>query len=89
MQWIPDYGITIVGSCLQSHILGVAIKLEPFRTGESIGILAEDKNYDFNYQKSRSLVNPQKIMPESERRPDFAIGHVNIGVVILFIGNSP
>jgi len=62
-QWIPEDGITIFGYTLHAHLLGVGIKVEQFRGGDSIGIFAEDEAYDFNYQDTRSFNSYKKVMP--------------------------
>ena len=59
-------GLKFVGYYLHAHLLGVGNKVDHFRQNESIGMFAEDKNYDFNYQEGRSFVEPKKVMPVSD-----------------------
>ncbi|XP_078393553.1 DBH-like monooxygenase protein 2 homolog, partial [Cetorhinus maximus] len=55
-QSYPD--MKILGSILHTHLAGSEVRVLQFRDGKQVGILAQDKSYDFNLQETRMLKEP-------------------------------
>ncbi|XP_067881233.1 DBH-like monooxygenase protein 2, partial [Heterodontus francisci] len=52
----PD--MKILGSILHTHLTGSGVRVLQFRDGKQIGVITQDKNYDFNLQEARLLREP-------------------------------
>ena len=44
-------------------VIGRKLKLRHFRDGKELPWIANDDNYDFNYQQNHPLANPVKVLP--------------------------
>lgn len=55
------------GYLLHAHLLGVKIRVDWFRNGKPNGVLAQDNNYDFNFQENRVFTDVIKLMPVSKQ----------------------
>lgn len=60
---IPKDGINVILTLVHAHLSGRKIRLRHFRKGKELPRVAEDNNYDFNYQQSRPLKKEVKILP--------------------------
>ncbi|ODN04440.1 hypothetical protein Ocin01_02222 [Orchesella cincta] len=63
---IPEDGINVIISLVHAHLSGRKIRLRHFRNGKELPPIAEDNQYDFNYQQSRSIKNEIKILRGDE-----------------------
>ena len=54
-QSIGDGEIRVFANLLHSHLLGYGIKTRVVRQGKELPPMAQDNNYDFNYQEMRKL----------------------------------
>lgn len=59
-------GITILHGVLHSHLAGRKMRLRFIRNGQELPMIAEDNNYDFNYQVSREPPIETKVLPGDE-----------------------
>ena len=55
----------MVGILQHAHIIGVGIKTRHFRNGSELEPLADDPNYDFNFQEMRHLKKERVVKPVS------------------------
>ena len=55
----------IVGILQHAHLLGSGIKTRHFRNGTELEPLADDPNYDFNFQEMRLLKQERVVKPVS------------------------
>ena len=62
---VPE--INIVGVLQHAHLLGVGIKTRHFRNGQELEPLADDPNYDFDFQEMRVLKKERTVRPVSGR----------------------
>jgi len=60
---IPPEGITATHLMFHAHVQAKTIKLRHIRNGVELEPLSTDNNYDFNYQQSRVIKPPRKILP--------------------------
>ncbi|XP_075210219.1 MOXD1 homolog 1-like [Lycorma delicatula] len=63
---LPTAGIRVVSVLLHSHLAGRSITLKHIRNDIELPAIAEDKNYDFNYQQSRVLSKEIRVLPGDE-----------------------
>ncbi|CAG7729787.1 unnamed protein product, partial [Allacma fusca] len=59
---VPAGGINIINVLLHSHMAGRQLKLRHFREGVELPFVAQDSNYDFNYQQNRVLPEYRKVL---------------------------
>lgn len=59
-------GVKIFGTMLHSHLLGHAMRVRHFRGGAEQPVLAEDNNYDFDYQYTRIIGEEIDVLPVSD-----------------------
>lgn len=61
-QNIPDNkSIKFVGLLQHAHLLGVGIKTRHIRNDTELSPIAEDDNYDFDYQDTRALKEEREV----------------------------
>ncbi|XP_064597418.1 DBH-like monooxygenase protein 1 [Liolophura sinensis] len=56
-------GVKVFGTMLHSHLLGHAMRVRHFRQGAYQQLVAEDNNYDFNYQYTRIMGKEIDVLP--------------------------
>jgi hypothetical protein len=59
----PRQGINIFAVMMQTHEIGRSIKLRQVRNREELLPIAEDNNFNQNYQEYRRLIHPIKSFP--------------------------
>ena len=57
--------VKIVGTYLHAHLAGVGVSVRQFRNGQDLGIIDEDRHYDFNYQQYKEFSTPVEFQPVS------------------------
>lgn len=62
----PQTGIKLVSVVLHSHLAGKKLRLRHIREGRELPRIAEDDNYDFNYQQARVLPEEVAVFPGDE-----------------------
>lgn len=62
----PQTGIKLVSVVLHSHLAGKKLRLRHIREGRELPPVAEDGNYDFNYQQARVLPREVSVLPGDE-----------------------
>jgi hypothetical protein len=62
----PHTGIKLVSVVLHSHLAGKKLRLRHIREGRELPRVAEDDNYDFNYQQARVLPKEVAVLPGDE-----------------------
>ncbi|ODM95966.1 hypothetical protein Ocin01_10716 [Orchesella cincta] len=60
---IPKEGITVTHATLHAHLAATKMVLKHIRNGKELSPIAQDLHYDFNYQQSRIVSPPRKILP--------------------------
>jgi hypothetical protein len=63
---LPQTGIKLVSVVLHSHQAGKKLRLRHIRDGRELPRVAEDDNYDFNYQQSRMFPKEVAVLPGDE-----------------------
>jgi hypothetical protein len=63
---IPQTGIKLVSVVLHTHLAGKKLRLRHIREGRELPRVAEDDNYDFNYQQARVLPKEVAVFPGDE-----------------------
>jgi hypothetical protein len=63
---LPQTGIKLVSVVLHSHLAGKKLRLRHIRQGRELPRVAEDDNYDFNYQQARVLLQEVSVLPGDE-----------------------
>ena len=58
--WVP--GINVFGVIFHTHMLGRKVKLRHIRDKVEFEPIAQDMNYDVNYQEYRSLRETRKVL---------------------------
>nr|XP_053650331.1 DBH-like monooxygenase protein 1 [Cherax quadricarinatus] len=56
-------GINVFAVILHTHLLGRKVRVRHLRQGRELEPIAQDNNYDFNYQEYRALKLPRSILP--------------------------
>ncbi|KAL1464560.1 hypothetical protein WDU94_004193 [Cyamophila willieti] len=59
----PSTGVQVTSVVLHSHLAGRKIKLRHIRHGHELTPIAQDEQYDFNYQQARRVPNEVTIYP--------------------------
>ena len=57
--------VKIVGTYLHAHLAGVGVSVRQFRNGQDLGVIDEDRHYDFNYQQYKEFSTPVQFQPVS------------------------
>lgn len=57
--------LNVFAALLHSHLAGHQIRLRHIRDGKELDILAQDNNYDFNFQETRLLPEERVIQKVS------------------------
>ncbi|KDR14580.1 MOXD1-like protein 1 [Zootermopsis nevadensis] len=65
-RMFPQTGIKLVSVVLHSHLAGKKLRLRHIREGRELPRIAEDDNYDFNYQQARVLPEEVAVFPGDE-----------------------
>ncbi|CAG2069210.1 unnamed protein product, partial [Timema podura] len=65
-RMFPQTGIKVVSVLLHSHLAGRKMKLRHIRDKQELSLIAQDDNYDFNYQQSRTLQTEVLVLPGDE-----------------------
>ncbi|ROT86052.1 putative MOXD1-like 2 [Penaeus vannamei] len=60
-------GINVFAVILHTHLLGRKVRVRHLRDGRELEPIAQDNNYDFNYQEYRALNTPRTVLPVSGR----------------------
>ncbi|XP_050706207.1 MOXD1 homolog 1-like [Eriocheir sinensis] len=60
---LPPEGIKVIQVLQHAHLLGKALTLRHIRGHRELPIIAQDLNYDFNYQISRRLKKEVTVLP--------------------------
>ncbi|KAB0792970.1 hypothetical protein PPYR_12590 [Photinus pyralis] len=60
---LPRDGVNVVSVLLHSHLAGRRLKLRHIRGDKELAPIAQDDNYDFNYQQARTLSHEVRILP--------------------------
>ncbi|XP_068207395.1 MOXD1 homolog 2-like [Palaemon carinicauda] len=60
---LPPTGINVFAVILHTHLLGRKVRVRHIRDGRELEPIAQDNNYDFNYQEYRALTNPRTVLP--------------------------
>jgi len=60
---IDEKGFTIFQALLHAHTSGRSLRLRHFRQGEELPWILHDDFYDFEYQQTRNLDKPIKVLP--------------------------
>ena len=55
--------VKIFGSFLHAHLAGAGVSVRQFRNGQDLGIIDEDRHYDFNYQQYKEFSTPVEFQP--------------------------
>ncbi|ROT79588.1 putative MOXD1-like 2 [Penaeus vannamei] len=56
-------GINVFAVILHTHLLGRKVRVRHLRDGRELEPIAQDNNYDFNYQEYRALNTPRTVLP--------------------------
>nr|CAD7450704.1 unnamed protein product [Timema bartmani] len=76
-RMFPQTGIKVVSVLLHSHLAGRKMKLRHIRDKQELSLIAQDDNYDFNYQQSRTLQTEVLVLPGDELITECAYQTVN------------
>ncbi|XP_042882375.1 MOXD1 homolog 2-like [Penaeus japonicus] len=60
---LPRTGINVFAVILHTHLLGRKVRVRHLRDGRELEPIAQDNNYDFNYQEYRALNTPRTVLP--------------------------
>ncbi|XP_071534713.1 DBH-like monooxygenase protein 1 [Panulirus ornatus] len=60
---LPSTGISVFAVILHTHLLGRKVRVRHLRQGRELEPIAQDNNYDFNYQEYRALKTPRTVLP--------------------------
>ncbi|XP_071513833.1 DBH-like monooxygenase protein 1 [Panulirus ornatus] len=60
---LPTTGIKVFAVVLHTHLLGRKVRVRHLRQGRELEPIAQDNNYDFNYQEYRALKIPRTVLP--------------------------
>ncbi|XP_069156757.1 DBH-like monooxygenase protein 1 [Procambarus clarkii] len=60
---LPTTGINVFAVILHTHLLGRKVRVRHLRQGRELEPIAQDNNYDFNYQEYRALKIPRTVLP--------------------------
>ncbi|XP_064082617.1 DBH-like monooxygenase protein 1 [Macrobrachium nipponense] len=60
---LPPTGINVFAVILHTHLLGRKVRVRHIRDGRELEPIAQDNNYDFNYQEYRALSSPRTVLP--------------------------
>ncbi|KAG7162285.1 MOXD1 2-like [Homarus americanus] len=60
---LPTTGINVFAVILHTHLLGRKVRVRHLRQGRELEPIAQDNNYDFNYQEYRALKAPRSVLP--------------------------
>lgn len=64
-QSLPPEGITVFGSQLHTHLVGVRVYTRHIRDGYELTELNRDNHFSTHFQEIRRLKKPVKILPVS------------------------
>jgi hypothetical protein len=59
---LPEFGINVFNAFMHSHFSGRKLKVRQYRDRKELPWLANDDNYDFNYQQNRPFREEKKIL---------------------------
>ncbi|XP_076032752.1 MOXD1 homolog 2-like [Oratosquilla oratoria] len=60
---LPSSGINVFAAILHTHLLGRKVRVRHIRGDRELEPIAQDNNYDFNYQEYRALPESRRVMP--------------------------
>ncbi|XP_054712573.1 DBH-like monooxygenase protein 1 isoform X2 [Uloborus diversus] len=63
---MPKKGIKVLGVFLHAHLLGRRLKVRHFRNNVELAPLADDSNYDFNYQAYHHYSKEITVLPDDQ-----------------------
>ena len=59
----PSGGINVISVLLHAHLSGRKVRVRHFRESKELHWIANDENYDFNYQQDRPMTSEVKVLP--------------------------